>query len=174
MAKDILSTATASVDKLIQTIAAFPAEKFNSIPFEGSWTGAQVSDHILISVVGITHLLHAPGKPTSRQLDEKKDAISDMFLDFTTKMKSPDFVLPRNEPISKEEIITAWENAKTALWHAANTLDLSITATAFELPGFGGMTRLEWIWFAACHVQRHTHQLKNIHETVTNKKQAVG
>jgi uncharacterized damage-inducible protein DinB len=173
MAKDIFSAATASVDKLIQTIAAFPAEKFNSVPFEGSWTAAQVADHILISVSGITDLLYTDAKPTSRRPDENVKTIGDMFLDFTTKMKSPGFVLPRNEPLDKKEMIKAWEDAKAKLLESISELDLSATLTAFELPGSGKFTRTEWVWFAIYHTQRHTHQLKNIHEIVTNKKQAV-
>jgi uncharacterized damage-inducible protein DinB len=173
MAKDILINATATVDKLIQTIAAFPTEKFNSTPFEGSWTGAQVAEHILKSVVGIVDLLYTDTKPTSRQPDEKVNAIREVFLDFSIKMQSPDFVLPRNEPIEKEEMIEAWKATKAKLLESINTLDLSATCTVFELPGSGKYTRTEWIWFAIYHTQRHTHQLKNIYEIVMDKKQAV-
>ncbi len=86
---------TSTTDKLLQTISSFPEEKFNTVPFEGSWTAAQVSDHILKSVSGIQEMLYTTTKPTARQPDEKVGAIKAMFLDFTTKMKSPDFVLPR-------------------------------------------------------------------------------
>lgn len=173
MAKEILSEMTNTADKLLQGISDFPAEKFNTIPFEGSWTAAQVSDHILISVVGVLELLFTGTRPTTRQADEKVEAIKTMFLDFTIKMQSPDFVLPRNTPIEKGQMLSAWKDLKTKITEAINTLDLSATCTAFELPGFGEFTRLEWLWFAICHTQRHTHQLKNIYEILISEKQLV-
>lgn len=173
MANKILNELTNTTDKLLQTMSAFPAEKFNTIPFEGSWTAAQVSDHILKSVSGIHDLLYTSPKPTSRQPDEKVESIKAIFLDFNIKMKSPDFVLPRNTPIEKEKMLTAWEDTKAKLTEAIKNLDLSATCTAFELPGSGEFTRSEWVWFAIYHTQRHTHQLKNIYDILINQKQLV-
>jgi hypothetical protein len=173
MTKDILTEMTETINKLLQTISSFPEEKFNTVPFNGSWTAAQVSDHILKSVSGVQKMLYTNTKPTTRQADEKVEAIKSMFLDFNTKMKSPEFVLPENTPIEKEKILNAWEDTKTKLITAIKTLDLSATCTVFELPGFGEFTRTEWIWFAIYHKQRHTHQLKNIYEILVNKKQLV-
>lgn len=173
MTKDILSQMTATANKLLQTISSFPSEKFNTIPFEGSWTAAQVSDHILKFVSGVQEMLYTSIKPTMRQPDEKAEAIKAMFLNFDTKMKSPEFVLPENSVIEKEKILTALENITTKITEAIETLDLSATCTVFELPGFGEFTRAEWIWFAIYHTQRHTHQLKNIYEVLVNKKQLV-
>ena len=173
MAKEILNEMTSTTDKLLQTISAFPAEKFNTIPFEGSWTAAQVSDHILKSVSGIQEMLYTTTKPTSRPPDEKVESIKAIFLDFNIKMKSPDFVLPRNTPIEKEKMLAAWENTKAKITEAIKTLDLSATCTVFELPGSGEFTRSEWVWFAIYHTQRHTHQLKNIYDILINQKQLV-
>ncbi|HKO79459.1 MAG TPA: DinB family protein [Chitinophagaceae bacterium] len=171
MNQDILAGMTKTVNKLLQAIDDFPEEKFNTVPFEGSWTPAQVSDHILKSVSGVLELLYATTKLTSRNPDEKVDAIKAMFLDFTIKMKSPDFVLPRNTPIEKETMLSAWEDLKIKILEATRTLDLSATCAAFELPVFEELTRSEWVWFAIYHMQRHTHQLKNIYEILINQKQ---
>lgn len=173
MPKDILIEMTNTAGKLLQTISAFPEEKFNTVPFEDSWTPAQVSDHILKSVSGVLELLYSNTKQTARQPDEKAGAIRSMFLDFTTKMKSPDFVLPGSLPIKKEKIMPVLENTMTKLIEAINTLDLSATCTVYELPGFGEFTRTEWLWFAIYHTQRHTHQLKTIYKALVDKKQLV-
>ncbi|MGK2863910.1 MAG: DinB family protein, partial [Chitinophagaceae bacterium] len=76
---------------LIQSISAFTDDQFNKIPFEGSWTPAQVTDHITKSLSGVAELLYANTKPTKRQAEEKSEAIKTMFLDFGSKMKSPEF-----------------------------------------------------------------------------------
>jgi len=173
MSKEILREMTSTTDKLLQAIQSFPSEKFNTVPFAGSWTAAQVSDHILKSVAGILELLYGDTKPTTRQPDEKVDAIKTMFLDFTTRMKSPDFVLPGNDSIEKEKMLISWEDLKTKMTEAISNLDLSATSTVFELPGFGEFTRTEWISFAIYHTQRHTHQLKKIHEVITKEKEIL-
>lgn len=170
MTKDILTEMTHTAGKLLQTISSFPEEKFNTIPFKGSWTAAQVSDHILKSASGIVELLYTNTIQTTRPPDEKAGAIRALFLDFSTKMKSPDYVLPESQPIEKEKIMPTLENTMTKIIQAIHKLDLSATCKAFELPGFGEFTRTEWIWFAIYHTQRHTHQLKNIHKTLVSKK----
>ena len=170
MEKNILIEMDQTVNKLLQAVSAFPKKQFNTVPFEGSWTAAQVSDHILKSVSGVKKLLYAPTKPTDRLLDRKSEAIKSMFLDFETKMKSPEFVLPDNSPMEKEKLLNALEEIMVKMIEAIKTLNLSETCTAFELPGFGEFTRAEWIWFAIYHTQRHTHQLKNIYEILLKKK----
>jgi hypothetical protein len=173
MATDISPTLTQTIDKLLQIILSFPSEKFNTIPFAGSWTAAQVCDHVLKSVSGVHEMLYSKAEPTTRQAEEKKEAISNMFLDFVTKMKSPEFILPRNEPLDKNQVVSAFEELKSKLTEAINRLDLTQACTVFELPGFGPFTRVEWIWFAVYHTQRHTHQLTNIFEVMSHKKQAA-
>ncbi|MGZ8517032.1 MAG: hypothetical protein ACXWWD_06770, partial [Chitinophagaceae bacterium] len=136
------------------------------------WTAAQVSDHILKSVSGILELLYTNTKQTTRKPNEKAAAARSIFLEFTTKMKSPDFILPGSQPIEKDKIMPAPENTMTKIIEAMNKLDVSAKCTAFELPGSGEFTRTEWLWFAIYHTQRHTHQLKTIYKTVVNKKPA--
>ena len=170
MTKDILIEMEETARKLLQTVTAFPHEQFNSIPFEDSWTAAQVSDHILKSVSGAWEMLYTATKPTNRPPERKAEAIKAMFLDFETKMKSPEFVLPGNSPMEKETLVNALEEIMAKLVSAIKSLNLSETCTAFELPGFGEFTRAEWAWFAIYHTQRHTRQLKNIREILLKKK----
>ena len=166
MTKNMLIEMDETSNKLLHTILYFPEEKFNTIPFEDSWTAAQVSEHILKSVSGVVEMLYASTKPTERQPNEKVEAVKEIFLDFKTKMKSPEFVLPGNSPIEKEKISTALTDTMHKMIEAIKTLNLSETCTAFALPGSGEFTRAEWIYFAMYHTQRHTHQLKNIFEAI--------
>ena len=99
MTKDILLEMEETASKLLQTVSAFPHEQFNSIPFEDSWTAAQVSDHILKSVSGVWEMFYTPTKPTDRPADRKAEAIKAMFLVFEPKMKAPEFVLLCHSPL---------------------------------------------------------------------------
>ena len=90
------------------------------------------------------------------------DTINDIFLDFTTKLKSPDFIIPTDEPANKEDLLKALNEVRERIKSASATVDLTNTITSFPFPGVGEFTGYEWIYFLVCHTKRHTHQLKNI------------
>ena len=173
MTKAIVHEMKETKKVLLQAISSFPPQDFNTIPFEGSWTPAQVADHVLKSVSGVLELLYAPVLPTNRDPEENAAALKNTFLDFTTKMQSPEFVLPGHAPMEKEYLSTALEHTFSKIINDMQELDLTKTCKGFELPGSAPFTRAEWIWFAIYHTQRHTRQLKNIHAVIAGKKQAM-
>ncbi len=131
--KELQQTKTA----LEQAIAAISDDKFNTIPYEGGWTAAQVTEHIQ-KAIG-RGVLYGDTKPTDRKPDEKVAQTGDLFLNMDIKMQSPDFIYPSDEKHNKAEVLAA-----------------------FEIPGFGPFTRLEFLWFYTFHTQRHINQLKKI------------
>lgn len=163
---NVLKELESTKSNLLQVISSAEQEKFNDVPFEGSWTAGQVSEHIL-KAIG-TDLLYGNVKPTERNPDEKIAETGKLFLNFDIKMKSPEFILPSDTPKNKETILHDVEKSLNRLTEAAKTLDLSVICLDFELPGFGEFTRLEWIWFYIFHTQRHIHQLKNIEKAFAN------
>lgn len=152
----------AAFTELITSLDSLDQEQFNTVPFEGSWTPAQLGEHILKSAINTPKLLAGPTVPTDRMADEKVATIEDLFLNYNTKMQAPDFIVPENRTYTKAEIIDTLKDIKQHILEAARTLDLSETCTAFELPNSGKFTRYEWISFVAIHTTRHNHQLKNI------------
>jgi hypothetical protein len=157
---DLLKEIGQTKTDLLAVVSSIQQEQFNTVPFKDSWTAAQVCDHILKAVN--TDVLYGNTQPTSRPPDEKVKQTADLFLNFDIKFKSPDFILPTNEPLNKHIELSAIETRMNALAEAAKTLDLSATCTDFEVPGAGAFTRLEFVWFFIVHTQRHIHQLKNI------------
>lgn len=157
---NILQDLKQSKAELLDAVSAIDEQKFNTVPFEGSWTAGQVSEHILKALGA--DLLYADTKPTDRQPDEKVTAIADLFLNFEIKMKSPDFILPDDKPKDRDTLLRALEKTFDRLIHAAETLNLNEICTVFEVPGFGPFTRLEFLWFFNVHTKRHIRQLKNI------------
>ncbi len=93
-----------------------------------------------------------------------KDKIKASFLDFTIKMKSPDFIVPADKNYKKDELLKILENFRLKINLAIETLDLAKTCLAFELPVLGFLTGLESIYFILYHTQRHIQQLKNIYQ----------
>jgi hypothetical protein len=158
--KDTIAELESTYKNLLQAISAIPADKINIVPFEGSWTAAQVTEHML-KAVGI-EVLYGKTQATSRDPAEKIKATSDLFLNMDIKMQSPDFIYPSDKKYEKQELLDMVTDKFTKLIEAARTLDLSLTCMDFEIPTFGLFTRLEFVWFYIVHTQRHTFQLQKI------------
>ncbi len=148
--------------ELQETIASFSDETFNRVPFEGSWTPAQVADHVAKSLLGVAHALIGQHKRTEREADKYVEPLKAAFLNFNLKMKSQDFVLPDKGPMEKGALQKRLNESTGKISEVAGTLDLSLTCTSLLMPQLGELTRWEWINFALVHTQRHIHQLENI------------
>ena len=74
------------------------------MPFEGSWTAGQVAQHILLSSSSV-EVLRGPVKKTKRAPDEGIENLRSIFLDFDTKLESPEFIMPQNKVYDKEELL---------------------------------------------------------------------
>ena len=157
-----------TLTELIQLFSSIEQEQVNIIPFEGSWTAAQLAQHTIMSNSGFAEMINGPVKETQRKPDELVEKIKSDFLDFTIKMKSPDFVKPPMAYYKKEDLLNSLKNIKENIHHAIETTDLTKTCVTFELPGLGFLTRLEAAHFVLYHTQRHIHQLKNIFRKLVN------
>ena len=98
-------------------------------------------------------------KPAQRDPAERVQELRGIFLDFTTKFKTPDFILPTEDTYEKNILIARLNRSNERLREAAGRVDLS---GIINLPAFGEITKLELLHFVLYHTQRHLHQLKNI------------
>lgn len=168
--KKLLKQFNETESELLKAVSSFSEEQLNTVPFEGSWTAGQVTEHLLKSKSGIPQLLSGATKSTEREPDEKVEIIKSIFLDFNSKFKSPDFVLPSDAPHEKQALLNSLKKTWMEINKAANSLDLSEICTSFPFPQLGELTRWEWMNFAIVHTQRHTRQLKNIFEKFESNK----
>ncbi|MBS1662697.1 MAG: DinB family protein [Bacteroidetes bacterium] len=145
---------------IVGMMESFSEDKLNRVPFEGSWTAGQVGEHLLKSG-GITEILWGRTEPALRAPDEKLGPLS-IFLDFTVKFKSPDFIVPSDGFHAKEPLVEGLRERWSKIGVAVDTLDLSEVCKDFEMPQMGTLTRLELIGFQVFHTKRHLHQLNNI------------
>ena len=147
---------------LLETISGFREDQFNEIPFEGSWTAGQVTEHLLKSSSGVPDILNDGTETASRAADEKEPALRAIFLDFSQKSKAGDDILPGPGPHSREEAHAAMKTVFEKLTALGETQDLTEICTAFSFPTLGLLSRYEWLVFVTYHMHRHTHQMKNI------------
>lgn len=147
---------------LNKVLAGFSQEEFNTVPFTGSWTAAQVTQHILLGSSGYPELFAGKTQKTIRKYDEHVKELEAIFLNFNTKMDTPDFLKPAFKNYDKNSLTLALSSLESDLIQAAETCDLTLTCLDFEVPGFEKFTIYEWINFALVHTQRHTNQLNTI------------
>lgn len=161
-----------SFGELLQLLGALNQEQLNKVPFEGSWTPAQVGDHLLKSYDAI-EVLNGNVEETKRPIDEKEKQLADIFLNFEIKMKSPVAILPDTGIINKDKLLEDTKKITDKLIDFEAKNDLTLTCIDAEFPGNGLLTRLEWLFFLDVHTIRHNQQIKamldyyliNIHQT---------
>ena len=162
MKNDLQNQIAEAKKEFLMALDLFDQGNINTVPFEGSWTGGQVSEHILKSISGILETVNGPAKSTERNPEEHVKMLSDVFLNIDIKMKSPDFIIPSDYPKDKAFVYASLSKTFDGIEDAAGKDNLTETCTTFEMPTIGLLTRTEWIQFAGFHTRRHAYQLRKI------------
>ena len=152
--------------KFIKDLSSFSESEINISPFEGSWTAAQLTQHLILASSGFTKMCSGKTEETDRNPAEKIDAIKDLFFNFEIKMQSPESINPPNIKYDKNLLILALQEIEQELLNVSKTFDLNLTCLAYEVSGFGKFTIYEWISFVLIHTQRHLKQLNTIFEAI--------
>lgn len=166
MAKEIINQLEAALGETLHLLSKFDGQNLNKVPYEGSWTAGQVARHLEKSQTGMDELLLAPTEKADRPADEKASWLKDIFLNFESKMQSPDFILPEEKDYTKGELETPLKNIKDKTLAALDTANLEQLAPLPEQHPFHGNTKLEMVHFMAYHTIRHNHQLKKIYNAL--------
>ncbi len=172
MIKNTLNTSTLfsslenTSSRLLQLISSADSSTINMIPFKDSWSAAQVVAHITKSNKAITQSLDMQGKDVERDPAERTGELKKMFLNYDTKFKSPEFILPNQDSYQKEELIEDLKKSIGQLIAAGNAVNLS---QIISLPAFGEITKYELLHFVVYHTQRHIHQLEKILESIDKR-----
>ena len=170
--KEIRKEIDATLTELLEVFSSIDQDQINIVPFKGSWTAGQVAQHLVLSISAFVDLMKGPDKKTERPPDEKVEGIRKTFLDFSIKLKSPDFIVPEEKYYQKEDLLEILKSLKGELDKIIESADLEKTCTAFELPVIGYLTRLEGTYFVLYHTQRHIRQLRNICQKVVANVEA--
>jgi hypothetical protein len=158
---ELLQEFEAATNAYIELVAALSQEEINTVPFTGSWTAAQVTEHLCKSDQAMIQALNGPVQPTNRPPDAGVNELRSIFLDFSTKLPAPEFIIPAPGTHDKDSLIGTFKAGREQIGKAIQTLDLTATC---HMPIFGKPTRLELIAFVIFHTQRHTNQVKHISE----------
>lgn len=148
-----------AVDGLLELLEPLNGEEVNTVPFEGSWTPAQLFRHVTKSTNGVAYSLSKKTAPIARDPASKIAEIRKTFLDFSIKMESPEDIRPEDGPFDKlearEKLLRSFARMKEAL----RGQDLNELVDDF--PG-DELSKLELLHFVLYHTQRHLHQLRGM------------
>ena len=117
---------------MLKAISEFSAADFNQIPFEESWTAAQVAEHVKLSIEGIPELFTGATQASDRDPGEKVQMVADVFLDFETKYESPEFIVPQQKEYSIESFTSFFSAYSERLAHLVEELDMSRSASGLK------------------------------------------
>ena len=169
--KELFSSLDDTTSEFLRSVSLFDENEINKISFEDSWTAAQIAEHVTRSNIGITKELQKEGKTCDREPDAGVQGLRSVFLNFTTKLKSPEFILPTKNVYKKERLIADLKKSIDRLKEEGKQQDLF---KEIHHPIFGDVTKLELLHFVVYHTQRHIHQLKNILKIIKEEKRKPG
>lgn len=159
---EVDSTAT----KLLSLVRAVNESAFNTIPYEGSWTAGQLVRHLSKSTAAIAKALGNKGALAQRNAGEKTGVLRDTFMNFTSKLQAPDFIVPEEKTYDKATSMAALENAFDQFTTNATGADVNELVEGLPV---GTVTKLELIHFVIYHTKRHIHQLEKISTALQEK-----
>lgn len=160
----------AAIDEAISQLAGFmwalDENQVNTVPYTDSWTAGQLFNHVTKSINGMAGAMLKECKPAERDPGEKIAGLKKAFLDFSTKMKSPDFIVPEKGSYQKQVTIEELNQSVEQFKENANKANLNDMVEGLPL---GAITKLELLHFVLYHTQRHLHQMEKIVDALKNK-----
>lgn len=155
----LFSSIDETVAQLLNLMSSLDESNVNKVPYANSWTAAMLFDHVTKSTNGIDKALQMPSKPAERDIHARIPELEKIFLDFSTKLQSPDFIEPDEKNYQKQDTMDKLAQSFEQLKKNANNESLSELVQGLPL---GEITKLELLHFILYHTQRHLHQMKKI------------
>lgn len=163
----LFSSLDEAASQLHELMAPLDESKLNVIPYPGSWTAGMLYRHVTKVIDNITRALQKPSKPAERDADEKVSELKKTFLDFSTKMKSPDIAIPEEGVYQKQDVLDKLQVSVSRFKEAAANQDGNELVTGLPV---GDVTKLELLHFVLYHTQRHLNQMRKIVDALRNKQ----
>jgi hypothetical protein len=158
-AKELFDALDNTWMEMIRLVSSVDGSIINKIPFDKSWTVAQLATHVTKSNNGMVYTLKEEGTTPERDPAAGVAKLKKIFLDFETKYQSPEFIIPEARDYDKEEVLNDLRKSIDQLKAQQKSANLS---ELLSVKIFGEVTKLELFYFILYHTQRHIHQLKNI------------
>jgi hypothetical protein len=164
--KEILTAVGEAVSDMGGLMEPLDDTQVNTVPYADSWTAGQLFSHVTKSINGMAGAMLKESAPAERDPGEKIAGLRDAFLNFSTKMKAPDFIIPADGPFQKQTCIEELNQSFELLKENVGKANMNDLLTGLPM---GEVTKLELLHFLLYHTQRHLHQLKKITGALLSK-----
>lgn len=155
----LLSELDASSQQLLQHLSFFSADDFNQKLSDLEWSAAQIAEHLLLLEMVAIKVIAGKTIPTNRPPDQKCGVIKGSMEDMGTKYKAPEVIWPSSEPKDPQTMIAQFQVQRDQLKKMIAATDITEACMSFKHTSLGTLTRLEWVYFAIYHTQRHLQQM---------------
>lgn len=147
--------------QLIKSVSGLSDEQLNTRVADGSWTIAQVLEHLYLIETSIAAMIaHTLKHGESQPVEEKPIHLT---VDRSKKVEAPDFARPSDRFFTRHELEEKLHQSRQQLrqiTEQANPADLE--AKSFSHPIFGSLNLKQWVEFVGYHEQRHLAQMEEI------------
>ncbi|HET6226263.1 MAG TPA: DinB family protein [Bacteroidia bacterium] len=148
-----------TLEQFISEFKTVADDIINAEPKQGTWTIGQLGQHIALGTAGVPD---QKNEPANRPADKFETSIREVFLNEKEKYDSPKFLEPEKKRYQKEELLSKLESNKELLLKIIQEKKLDELCLDEAAPGWGHLTRYEWIKLIIYHTQRHIKQLKKL------------
>lgn len=148
-----------------ESVKGLSDEQLNMVVAEGTWTIAQVLEHLyLMEKVAIDSF------PDIKKVDEKnpvKIRRVHLIIDRSQKVDAPEFLVPNKEFQSLVTLKEKLQGTRDIIVRKYKTYgEQDLTELAMPHPVFGSLTLGQWISFIGYHEKRHLTQIEEIKEAL--------
>ncbi|HEX6169675.1 MAG TPA: hypothetical protein VFZ33_08280, partial [Chitinophagaceae bacterium] len=96
---------------------------------------------------------------TDRPYDQHATAIRDLFLNFQMKFPAAPALQPDRKRYATGELFSMLDRNLDNILTMIQNDDLTETCVDIQLPGWGALTKYEWLVLFETHIIRHTNQV---------------
>lgn len=166
MENQLIPQLESALDTTISLLTSISDKDFNTVPFAGSWTAAQVGRHLYKSQKGTDGMLQNPMPQPDRNPAQRIPEYKNILMDFEHKMNAPGFLVPEDNEFNKAQLINSLKEVKEEILPVIGTVNLNETAPQPDDSPLNGSTKLEIVHFLLYHTLRHNHQIEKIREAL--------
>lgn len=106
--EELLSALDNTTSELTELISSFNETQINDIPSAGSWTAAQVAEHVTKSNIAIIRSLREEGHSPGRPVDAGVEQLRKTFLDFDKNFGHLNLFYQRRTSIKRNWSSITW------------------------------------------------------------------
>lgn len=157
--EQLLNDLSDSTNKVMEVVNNTPEESFNQSK-NGKWSVADHFAHVILLeglivkvMMGQTTILE------DRKPDDRVKVIRRVFSNLERKLKAGGPINPEPGEKNKDQLTQTFLQYRSQMEELVKQEDLSLICQDFKHAFFKELTRLEWLYFAIIHSDRHAKQM---------------